>query len=100
MKAWEHSWLASNPGSLFWISQNLKLQDKFQNEEPGFEAVCCSAGGKMILVALEMKLQYMYRIFKASTRRECACGAPGVISLPILERLSVKLNLTGATVSV
>lgn len=54
----------------------------------------------MILVALEMKLQYMYRIFKASTRRECACGAPGVISLPILERLSVKLNLTGATVSV
>lgn len=46
----------------------------------------------MILVALEMKLQYMYRISKASRRRDCACGAPGVISLPILERLSVKLK--------
>lgn len=47
---------------------------------------------KMILVALEMKLQYMYRISKASRRRDCASGAPGVISLPILERLSVKLK--------
>lgn len=47
---------------------------------------------KMILVALEMKLQYMYRISKASRRRDCAGGAPGVISLPILERLSVKLK--------
>lgn len=46
----------------------------------------------MILVALEMKLQYMYRISKASRRRDCAGGAPGVISLPILERLSVKLK--------
>ena len=69
------------------------LQDKFQNGEPGFEAVSLlQRWGKMILVALEMKLQYLYRIFKASTRRECACGAPGVISLPILERLSVKLK--------